>query len=392
MTAPTVETVDTLPDGPIPDDLLAAALEASGDRAARFVTDDDPPKAVPTSVPAPADAPKEAPPPVETPAEEAETPSEAVDPLAALLKDAKPLDYKANGASRTADFILSLGERGAFIAPDKVNEVRRVLSSADANAAANRALFERVQSYEQAIGPDLGAYHTKQEQYAGMNAVGGLLFEYLTSADKLLSLIAIEGNNVVPNRETMALLKERAAVLMDRATIEARQSRAASEGALASARQDSSIREGAIPNAIDHVFADADEATRAEAKEHFTPFASALLFKATAEDVTKYAAEGIRVTPGEWMVDVSKMAPWFAKRAENRAAATKAETARVRAEKENAARAPVPKPTPPKAKVATPRNEDGTFAEGKRQRVDPSDLYERAMRGQPVSGAAEYDL
>lgn len=285
-------------------------------------------------------------------------PPEPVDPLAALTKDAKPLGYKVSGEERIADYILSLGEKGAYIPPDKVARIQQALASSDANRESNRQLYETVQQYE-ALG-GMAKVREQAEQLAAVNAVGGLLFEYLTTPDKLLSLLMLDGQNkVVPNPDALDMLRQRARVMNDRALLDTQKEWGTKQQAAQETVQERALRETAIPNAIDRAFPDAHEEDRARAKALFGQMHESLMFKAGADGPERY-----QVPPGTWMVDIGKMEPWFKDEAQKRSQATTEQDARAKAQRENEARQ-AQKPATAPSRPLPPRKADGTFRQPK---------------------------
>lgn len=378
MTAPVT-------DAPIPDDELAAAFDADrnflpdpepADDAAPTDATDDPEADQPEAEAASDDVLPE------TDAETADQP--AADPLADLLKDARPLGYKKNGTDHTFEAILDLGDKGGFIPADKLAEVRNLIARHESNADAVKELHAYRQQVEREYG-GLEKVHELQVTNAALNQVGLLLLDAVQNPEKFITVDA-QGNIVRNEREIQYLTREMA-LAQKEAKDAANAQRAQQSERWSAESQESSVRQSAIPGAI-HGLAQhfgLDAADTEAALQFFTPLADALLFKATPEQALE-----LGVAPGTLMVDRPKMAKWFEDRAALKANAQTAAKARAAAAAENAKRTATPKVVAPKPKAKTPpRAENGQFTE--RQRRDPSEYFEAALAGRPTPGTVSDD-
>ena len=368
MTAPVTDT-------PIPDDELAASFGAEPVFLSPEPADDAPPPEAETP-------PEDAPPADSTTTPEpvtAEADQPPVDPFAPLLKDAKPLAYKVDGAERVFDSILDLGDKGGFIPPDKVQEVRNMVARYESNAEANRELYAFRQQVERMGG--LEKYAEQQETNAALNKVGLLLLDALQNPERLIGFDAA-GNPVRNEREIQLLVREMA-IAQQQAKYEARSARSEQETKWTAEASESEVRQTAIPTAVhglvQHFGLTAEDATAANA--FFAPLADALLFKATPEQALQYG-----VAPGTLMVDRQKMAGWFQDRQAQRQSLAEQVKARTAAATENARRVPAKPVVAPKPKPVA-RAENGQFAERKRR--DPSEYFEAALSGKPTPGTTD---
>lgn len=372
--------------------MLAAAGPDPDDAPIPTASD---PVAPPSDAPEPK-AKAEPEPEPETPAEpnpdgEPEPEADPLEAFHALVAKASPLDYKVSGAAKTFDGIVVLPDgKGAFVPPDKLNDIRSRLSSAEVNRESSKSLHEQVQRYERvAYGEGekrvtgLAAIQRIQEDKATVDAVGGLLFETLANPNRLLSLLTTDANgNVVPNPHAIRDLQARAQFIGEKAAFDLRSSRATEEQAWMRQQQEESGLSDAIPSAIDRAFPDADPADREAAKSVFGPMGKALMFRVTPETVEQYGYPA-----GTWMVDVSRMEGWFRDRAENRVRSTAQNTAKAKAEAENKARAA----QKPEASTRTlpPRKRDGQFrspskSDVKMRKMTRTELQTALKRGEEL--------
>jgi hypothetical protein len=380
MTAP---TVDNEPSGPIPNDLLAEALTA---RAMSNKMDfgepenaDPAPDAAQTAAPdAPADPALAAEPQTE-PTDPALDPPPAeaqavdTDPFATLAKDAKPLTYNVNHTAKTFEGILEVEGKGAIIPAERLQEVRNALARSDSNADANRELYAAQQRIEQSFGGYDGIVQ-KLETSAQVNAAAMHIMDVLQRSRDA-------GGNIQMDAHSYALLVKEAGLAAKEAVWSMRAEQTQKQHEHATTEADAQVRETAIPTAIESfksIHPTLTPEDLAAAQRHFGPFKDALTFKASPEQAAQWG-----VKPGAWMVDRNKMAAWFEDRVATRTATVTASTAQAAAAKFNAAAMPKPAPVKAKAK-AVPRDADGKFVE--RERVNPSDAFERALSGRSISG------
>lgn len=396
MTAP---AVDTLPDGPIPDGLLAEALTQRAESGRHFATGEpaaepvaDEPPVDPKEPAPPADAPADQPPvdatgavvdpaadPNATPAD----PASGVDPFAALVKEAKPLTYRMNGADYAHPMVFEVPGKGAVVPADQLGEFRNFIARAESNAATAKALLADREQYERIGG--LEKVHETQERFAAINEVGLLLLDAIRNP---LSLVTIDAQGqVIPHAERIQILQERMKVASERAIYDARQERVKQEQTYRTTTQDTELRAAAIPNAINGPhFAKYDPADRASALAFFARRPDAYLFTVTPETAATYGQP-----VGTLMVDAESIAAYLDEKAADRAKATTDASKREAAARENVARTTV-RPVAPKPKAAPAQPRDEESGQWKpRKRIDPSDIYDRALAGKPVSGAASYD-
>lgn len=99
----------------------------------------DPAASLEADPPLDADAPVDSTTPPTDPTEADQPP--AVDPWAALAKDAAPLSYKQDGTAKTFDGILEVPGKGALIPADKLDAVRNMVARHESNAAATKDLY-----------------------------------------------------------------------------------------------------------------------------------------------------------------------------------------------------------------------------------------------------------
>ena len=359
MTAPTIPA-----DLSIPDDELAASLEAYVERDP--VGDSEPEPAAPPEADQPEPDAQEpdsmTPEPV---AAEADQPP--ADPFADLLKDAKPLAYKVSGAERTDLNILELPNGNGFIPADKLAEVRNLVARYESNAEANKDLYAFRQQVDRLGG--MPKFHEIAEKNEQLNAASLLILDALTTNPR-----QFVNNDGTPNTEQIQFFIERASIAAERARYKARESRTEQESKWTAEASESEVRQTAIPNAIQSLaprFNLAPEDVQA-AQAHFGPFVDSLLFKATPEQALQFG-----VAPGTLMVDLPKMEPWFTDRAQRRAEMAEQVKARSAAQKENAVRVPVKPPAP---KPTRPRNKDGQFVEQRKHRTK-DEMMNRALAG-----------
>jgi hypothetical protein len=327
------------PDDAGPGDTPAPAVDAPAD-----------PPTVPAAEPADAE-------PGDTPdadaAEPADSPTTPDDPFAVLMKDAKPLTYKQDGAERTFDAILSVGDgKPALIPPERVAEVRDMVARYEHNRAANNELYQTVQKFEQQFGGYKGITE-KLEVAAQTNAAAMHILDAVMK-DPLAFVARDEAGNIVRNDYALNLLRKEATLAAREAQWQARTEWQQAEHTFAASTSEAQTRAVAIPNAIDTHFAHVPVEDRTQAKAFFTAMGDALMFKATPEQALQFG-----VAPGTLMVDLPKMAPYFAQLAAAREASSKAATAQAQAAKFNAAQEKPTTGTP--AKPLPPRKPTGQF-------------------------------
>ena len=379
MTAPAVDHAP-VQDDPIPDEDLAAGLEAYVNRP--LIEDPEPeggapeakdPVAVTAASPdqtTPPPAPDGTTPEGETPPAPADPAAEA-DPFAALLKDAKPLTFRVDGAERTHDLILEVPGRGAVIPADKLDAFRNTVARAESNAEAVRTLLAEREGYERVGG--LAKFHEQADQYAALNAVGLLLIDAIENP---LSLVTVnEAGQVVPHADRIAILQDRMRVAKDRALYDSRSARSEAARTQEVTAQDRQARATAIPETIDAHFASFAPEDRAAAKAFFGKTPDAYLFTVTAETAAQYGQP-----IGTLMVRADLIRDYLTERATLRGTAQTDQQKRAAAEKENAARVTTRPAVPPKPKAAgQPRAADGTFTDKPRWTKDQ--MMERALAG-----------
>ena len=387
MTAPVAAepTLDTIPD----DFDLAGALHASAEARSHLFAPDAPEPSPVDAPPAP-EAPKADPPtdpakqpdapPVEGEPDVAVDPL-AADPFAALVKDAKPLAYRMNGAEYAHDTILEVPGKGAVIPADKLDAFRNYVARAESNTEAVKTLLGEREQYERVGG--LEKVYQTQEQFAAINEVGLILLEAIRNP---LSLVTIDAqNNVVPHAERIQILQERMKVASERAVYDTRKTRSDTEQTFRTTAQQQSQVADAIPRTIDAHFTQFSEADRQAAKAYFGKRPDLYTFTVTAANANEYGQP-----VGTLMVHGDVIKDWLTDRQASRPVTPPVDKAKVEAAKFNAAA--TPKPTPKPKAQAQPRDGEGKFVEGKRkERPDASTIFERALGGKPVSGADSYE-
>ena len=358
----------------IPDDALASELEAYVNRDSMLL-DDEPEKEPATDAPKVADQPPAAEPVQDgtTPPTDPATPAAdplAPDPFAALVKDAKPMPFRVNGAERLHDLILEVPGRGAVIPADKLDAFRNTVARSESNAEAVTSLLAEREQYEALGGVE--KFHAQEERFAAINAVGLLL---LDAIENPLSLVALDAqNNVVPNTDRLAMLRQQVDIARREAVYETRTKRSDAVSTRQGTAQETQARQRAIPDTLDgEHFAKYNPEDRAAAKAFFGKNPDAYTFKVTAENAAQYGQP-----LGTLMVRADLLRDYLDERVALRGTAQTDQQKRAAALKENATRVttrPAPKP------AAQPRAKDGTFVEAKRARWTKDEMIDRALAG-----------
>jgi hypothetical protein len=350
MTAPAAVEADA----PASDDLsLAAALNATAERGGHLFPPDEPepPKAPDTpasDAPAPADQPKadDAPAPDSTtpevdPASPPVDPA-AADPFAALVKDAKPLAYRMNGAEHLHDTILEVPGKGAVIPADKLDEFRNYVARSESNKEAVRQLLTEREGYERIGG--MAKIIERLETGEQINAATLKILDAVQTDPT--QFVMVEDGKIVPNPYMLGLLKKEADLAAKQALWAYRETRTKEEQTYRSTAQQEEAKKDAIPRTIDAHFREFPEADRAAAKAYFGKRPDLYTFTVTAANAEQYGQP-----IGTMMVHADAIRDWLADRAASRPAApTPAKTA---AAKFNAAAAAPPKPAPPVSGAAS---------------------------------------
>ena len=382
MTTPvTVETVESSPSDD--NDALYSALMNVDQGVADFgrTLEAD---AAPGETPAPApdatdpaptgDDPALEPPAAADPQLDGAPAPDTTDPFALLAKDAKPLAYTVNKESRLADGILEVPGKGGLITADKLPEFRNMLARYESNAEANKELYAFRQDVERMGG--VAKFHEVAEQNAQLNAASVLILDALKNPRQFVL------DDGTPNQERINFLIQQAGVAAERAKYTAIRERETQHQTWTQESSEASVRETAIPNAIDNLASrfNLSAEDTAAAKAHFGAFADALLFKATPEQALQWG-----VKPGALMVDLPKMEPWLRDRQALRASQAESNAAREKAAKENAARTTQP--------VLPPRKRDGTFTATPAKapvKLSNHQLKRLALAGKPIPGDDDY--
>lgn len=396
-------TTPIVSDAPIPDDLLASALLGAANRGGLGIPDESPapetetpPPAAPESEPAD-DVPEEpeSTESLETPEdeEETETPdTEPVDPFVELTKAGQPLAYTVDGQKKQYDGILEVPGKGAVIPPEHLGRVRDTIQRAEHAVEQNRQLYATQQEFQKVGGFEKMEELTRNVQR--VDAMGGVLLEVFKDANEILALLERDANgNVALNDRAVKHLMERMEIAGTKADFAAREQFQTQRSSFREASSDGELMTAAIQQAVEMLGADLSADQRAFALEHFGQFKDALFRKATRDDVMAHPDGGFR--EGQKILDVQKMAPWFAKQAEQRTTTQTQVTTevakRTEAVKHNARVQSAAKPkVAPKAKPV-PRNEDGTFKEQPKKKYDRDDFLRAAMRNEPTPGTTPDD-
>lgn len=368
-------------DTPIDDDDLAASLAAYVDRDVLADDPDDSTDSTNSTEPPLSDSPAADQPtdddaamgdgttPLPDPAAADQPP--AVDPWAALAKDAAPMAYKQDGLAKTFNGILEVPGKGALIPADQLDAVRNMIARHEGNAAATKDLYAFRQSIEGMGG--VAKFHELSEQNAQLNAASVLILDALTRDPT--QFVMVENGQIVANPATMSWLLKNAGLATKEALWTARQDRDTREQTRTTEAGESEVRQHAVPDSIDALASQyglsPDDV--AEAKAIFGPVADALLYKATPDDQRQYG-----FAPGTLLVNRDKMRPWLEARQTQNARQSAEAKARQAAAKVNASRVPV-KPAAP-ARPARPKDPTtGQFVE--RKYFSKDEMMNRALAG-----------
>lgn len=385
MTAPTAPVVESAAaSGPIPDDVLGAALTARAERNQRALFDDDDPAppdapATPASgeAPAAADAstgsdaaPKSPATPDGTDQPDAPDTSTTPDPIAALVETGNPFTYTVNKTAKPFDGIVDLGERGAFVRPDAVGRLKDTIQRAEHATEANRALYQQVQTFEQLGG--VAKFHETAERNAQLNASALHIMEAVFNNPR-----QFVNDDGTPNQHALELLRREAKAAAQEAQWSVRTERTTAAEQATVSQRDAEVRQTAIPSFLSEQFPALHPEDRALLEQQGARF----LFTVTPETAAQYGQP-----VGTLMIDADAIKA-NATHMQTLRAAAKAETERrEKAAAENARRtATPPAPRPKSATTTQPRRKDGTFAEAKAApRLSPSEIFERSLAGQAI--------
>jgi len=392
MTSPTADTEATPELGAADnDDALFAALTGRGDAesalAPHLAPDEEP-----AETPEPAEATDDVEGISEQPEDEDETedPSEPeapvadtpADPFAELVGTAKPLTYKVNGQERTLDSILEVEGKGALIPAEKVQDIRNLIARSESNAESNRELYAFKQEVERLGG--VKQFEQNAERTAMTDAAATYILD--TFLKDPTQFVQVVNGQIVPNQHLLNLAVKESTLKAKEAQWQYRTEREQQATQFREQESVEEVRQTAIPNAIAYAAQQfgLDESDIQAGIAHFAPFADALLFKATPEQAAQYNAK-----PGQYIVDLPKMEPWFRDRATRKQELSTLTAKREQAQKENVARtAQTAKPakTPPR----NPQNGQFKQAPVEKRKLSMGQLKRLALSGKPIPGDDDY--
>lgn len=393
MTAPAVTPPAATAAVDLNDDaLVAAAIGARVERSQHLFPDDP---AEIAADPAPVDAPAKADPTPDasaTPADSttpagstdgAADPTPPVDHFGTLLTSAKPLTYKVNGTDRTFDGIVELPDgKGALIPPDKVAELRNLVSRYDSNAEAYREYRGKVDAYEQRFG-GMDGITAKLEVAAQTNAAAFKVLDALRTDPT--QFVMVVDNKIVPNPEAIQWLTRSAALEAREAKWQARQEWEQTAQTAQRTTSEAEVRQTAVPSYLNAQHAD----LHAEDRAFLERRASQYLFVATKETAPHYGVpEGtVMLAHEDLNADIAHLKGLRSKAAETQTASAAAVKAAEKAAAENARRNPAPVVVPKKAPSLPRDKETGQWT--RPERLSPAEIIDRSLAGLPIGGRAQ---
>jgi hypothetical protein len=212
------------------------------------------------------------------------------------------------------------------------------IQNADRYESLARQQHGRIQQYE-----SVGGMQAMEQLQANNGAVMAAIARLAQALDSPEQLIALAND---PARRDM--LRERILIDIDRAKDAGAKKFQETLTSGSRAQQESGQRDAALRTSIGQYLTHHGlPPTEAEvAYKQFAPFASVLFRKANAQDVQRAAQFGVRVEPGQTIIDNERMAHHFASRAELYKQQQAAATAASQADTANAARLAATQPVP----------------------------------------------
>lgn len=338
-------------------DVTAAAepslAEAFGELANAIVAEESPetqaPSGSPTSPVTPGTPSVETPSNVPAPGTDAQQPAEGAAAEEGLdlsddaLKDAKPLEYTVDGATRQFEGIYVIPGQGAIIDPDVLPKVQDRLQQADRLVEQNRQLYQSTQEYQRIGGRE--AYEKLVATNALLDRAATIMLNAIQNEEQLLLLATDVGAR-------QHLLRE--LDLSGREASNAARAKWQDETITKYTQQEQSNTQAqtAIGNATAQLAKNFPGLTTADVdavRTHAMRVQSAIVRPANADEAR---AAGVR--PGESIIDLPTLHMLLADRHELRKAAIATAQANAAANTSNAARIAAASPTSAKAPAARP--------------------------------------
>lgn len=291
--------------------------------------------------------------PAAAPATEPTT--QTTEPAPEPLPEGKPFSY---GEGKSADYITVLDGEGAFIAPDALPKLAETFAALDAAITANDDLTQQLARYEAVGGMDKVAH--LHAQVAQLEAVGNSLAPLLLGT----TVVGDDGKSRFIPPDVQGILKllvqnedgtiswhpDARQNLLDRIGIAAERAKTAAERTLGesfqkhtnarseavTAAQRETLRTQSFRTILQNVRTAMPQLTDEDLQDAEAAFGPML--HAYERPATKAEAQALGIREGSPVLDPSKMAGWFQRRADARAAQKVTTTAHAKVTADNAAR------------------------------------------------------